>query len=182
MPVVLREAEILAPGEGTVVRLPGVTIVFKALSGLGVCDFLVGEFTAEPGFTGPRPHLHRVHEELLSVLDGEVDVFLEDQTLRLHAGAFITIPPGVMHDVRNPGDQRARWLGIMAPGGLEHYFYEVHDLAVSGQLTDARRREVRLRYDTEEPDAIPAGHWAAPPRRCGIKPLVCEGTTGPSSD
>jgi hypothetical protein len=23
-------------------------------------------------------------------------------------------------------------------------------------------RELRLRYDTEEPDAIPRGHWAVP--------------------
>src|SRR5918995_3864103 len=153
MTVQLREAEILAPGEGTIVPLPGATMVFKALSGLGVSDFLVGEFTAEPGFGGPRPHLHRVHEELFYILEGEFDFFLEDQTFRLGAGAFITVPTGVLHDFHNPGDCPARWLGIVAPGGLERYFDEVHDLAVSGQLTDAKVRQLRLRYDTEEPDA-----------------------------
>ncbi len=66
-----------------------------------------------------------------------------------------------MHDFRNPGDGPARWLGIIAPRGLERYFSEVHDLAVAGELTDARMRELRLRYDTEEPDTIPAGHWSA---------------------
>ena len=94
MTVVLREAEVLAPGEGTIVPLPGATMVFKALSGLGVGDFLVGEFTAEAGFDGPRPHLHRVHVELFYVLDGEFDFFLEDQTVRVGAGTFITVPPG----------------------------------------------------------------------------------------
>jgi mannose-6-phosphate isomerase-like protein (cupin superfamily) len=162
MTVVLREVEVLAPGEGTIVPLPGATMVFKALSGLGVGDFLVGEFTAEAGFAGPRPHLHRVHVELFYVLDGEFDFFLEDQTVRVGAGTFITVPPGVIHDFRNPGDRPARWLGIAAPGGLEQYFQEVHDLAVAGQLTEARMRELRLRYDTEEPDAIPRGHWAVP--------------------
>ncbi len=78
MTVVLREAEILAPGEGTSVSAPGATIVFKARSGLGVCDFLVAEFTAEAGFAGPRPHLHRVHQELFYVLDGVFDFFVED--------------------------------------------------------------------------------------------------------
>ena len=162
MTVVLRKTEILAPGEGTSVSAPGATMVFKALSGLGVSNFLVAEFTAEPGFAGPRPHVHRVHEELFYVLDGEFDFFVEDQTVRVGAGAFVTVLPGVMHDFRNPGDRPARWLGIVAPGGLERYFHEVHDLAVAGQLTDARMRELRRRYDTEEPDAIPAGHWAAP--------------------
>ena len=163
MTVQLCEAEILAPGDGTIVPLPGATMVFKALSGLGVSDFLVAEFTAETGFAGPRPHVHRVHEELFYVLDGEFDFFLEDQTVRVGVGAFVAVPPGVIHDFRNAGVGPARWLGIVAPGGLERYFTEVYDLAVAGQLTDARRRELRLRYDTEEPDVTPAGHWAAPP-------------------
>jgi mannose-6-phosphate isomerase-like protein (cupin superfamily) len=162
MTVVWRETEILAPGEGTSVSVPGATIVFKAPSGLGVSNFLVAEFTADPGFPGPRPHLHRVHEEVFYVLEGVFDVFLDDQTVRLGAGALVTVPPGVLHDFRNPGDRPARWLGIIAPGGLERYFQEIHDLAVAGELTDARRRELRLRYDTEEPDTIPAGHWSAP--------------------
>ncbi len=163
MSIALREAEILAPGEGHVVSLPGATLVVKARSGLGVCDFLVAEFTAQPGFAGPGPHVHRGHEELFSILEGEFDFFLEDQTVRLGAGAFVTVPPGVLHDFRNPGERPARWLGIVAPGGLEHYFEEVHELAESGRLTEARLRALRLRYDTEEPEAIPAGHWAAQP-------------------
>src|SRR5215211_1698467 len=112
MTVRLREAEILAPGDGTIVPLLGATMIFKALSGLGVSDFLVAEFTAEPGFTGPRPHLHRVHEELFYVLEGAFDFFLEDQTVRVGAGAFVAVRPGVMHDFRNVGAGPARWLGI----------------------------------------------------------------------
>jgi oxalate decarboxylase/phosphoglucose isomerase-like protein (cupin superfamily) len=55
--------------------------------------------------------------------------------VRAGPGALVTVPPGVMHDFRNPGDRPARWLGIAAPGGLEQYFQEVHDLAVAGHLT-----------------------------------------------
>jgi uncharacterized cupin superfamily protein len=161
MAVALREASILEPGEGTVLPVPGATMVFKALSGVGVSNFLVGEFTAEPGFAGPRPHVHHVHEELFYVVEGEFDFFLEDQTVRVGAGSFIAVPPGTMHDFRNPGERAARWLGIVAPGGLERYFQEVHDLAAAGQLSEERIRELRLRYDTEEPETIPAGHWTA---------------------
>ena len=89
MAVALREASILEPGEGTTVPLPEATMVFKALSGVGVSNFLVGEFTAEPGCAGPRPHVHHVHEELFYVVEGEFDFFLEGQTVRAGAG----IPP-----------------------------------------------------------------------------------------
>lgn len=47
------------------VPLPGAAMVFKALSGSPAGDFMVGEFTAEKGFTGPRPHVHHTHEEIL---------------------------------------------------------------------------------------------------------------------
>ena len=157
----LRDAEILGPGEGTIVPLPGATMVFKALSGLGSCDFVVGEFTADPGFAGPRPHVHGTHEELFYVLEGEFDFFLEDRTVRLGPGSFIAVPPGVMHDFRNPGDRPARWLGIVAPGGLERYFAEVRELAAAGQLTEDAMRDLRRRYDTDEPDHAPQGHWSA---------------------
>src|SRR4051812_10606363 len=77
------------------------------------------------------------------------------------AGSFVTVPPGTMHDFRNPGTRPARWLGIATPGGLERYFQEVHYLDVLGALTEESVRELRLRFDTEEPVTIPAGHWSA---------------------
>ena len=49
MTVAFREAEILASGDGTIIPLPGATIVVKARSGLGVSAFLVAKFTPEPG-------------------------------------------------------------------------------------------------------------------------------------
>ena len=64
MAVALREASILEPGEGTIIPVPGATMVFKALSSVGVSNFLVGEFTAEPGFAGPRPHVHEAWQEI----------------------------------------------------------------------------------------------------------------------
>ncbi len=114
----MMEGQVLGPGEGTRIPLPGATMVFKALSGRAAGDYCVGKFTAEAGFAGPRPHVHQRHEELFYVLDGEFDFFLGDRSVRLGRGAFIQVPPGVVHDFRNPGVRPARWLGIASPGGL----------------------------------------------------------------
>jgi mannose-6-phosphate isomerase-like protein (cupin superfamily) len=164
MSVTIGQLDVLGPGEGKRVDLPGASLVFKALSGVGSCDFLVVEFTAEPGFPGPRPHRHGTHEEMFYVLEGEFDFFLEDHTARLGPGAFVLVPPGVLHDFRNPGERPARWLGIAAPGGLERYLEEARELAAAGRLTERALRELRLRYDTHEPNEIPAGHWDGPAR------------------
>lgn len=157
----MNEGQVLRPGEGKVIPLPGATMVFKALSGRAAGDYIVGEFTAETGFTGPRPHVHHKHEELFYVLDGEFDFFLGNRSVRLGPGSFIRVPPGVVHDFRNPGALPARWLGIASPGGLDRYFEEAMALVAAGKLSEATLRELRLRYDTEEPDQIPSGHWAA---------------------
>jgi mannose-6-phosphate isomerase-like protein (cupin superfamily) len=157
----MSEGQVLGPGEGKVIPLPGATMVFKALSGRAAGDYIVGEFTAEAGFAGPRPHVHRKHEELFYVLDGEFDFFVDDHSVRLGPGSFIHVPPGVLHDFRNPGGLPARWLGIASPGGLDRYFEEVMALAVAGKLSEEALRELRLRYDTEELDRIPSGHWSA---------------------
>jgi mannose-6-phosphate isomerase-like protein (cupin superfamily) len=155
-----RVGQVLAPGEGTVVPLPGATMVWKAHSGRPGGDSVVGEFTATPGFAGPRPHVHRRHEELFYVLEGSFDFFVGDHALRLGPGAFVNVPPGVVHDFRNPTDGPARWLGIATPGGLDRYFAEVQALAVAGRLTPEALRELRLKYDTDELEAAPRGHWA----------------------
>ena len=156
----MSDGEILGPGEGKVIPLPGARMVFKATSGRSSGDYIVGEFTADPGFAGPRPHVHRTHEELFYVLEGEFDFFLGDRVERLGPGAFVNVPPGVVHDFRNPGTAPARWLGIASPGGLDHYFEEVMRLATEGTLTEAALRELRGRYDTDELDHVPSGHWS----------------------
>jgi mannose-6-phosphate isomerase-like protein (cupin superfamily) len=156
----MSEGQVLLPGQGKIIPLPGATMVFKAFSGRESGDYIVGEFTADPGFAGPRPHVHRTHEELFYVLEGEFDFFLGDRAVRLGPGSFVNVPPGVVHDFRNPGVQRARWLGVACPGGLDRYFEEVLTLVAEGRFSEAALRELRLKYDTDELDHVPPGHWS----------------------
>ena len=151
---------VLKPGEGHVVPLPGATMVFKAGSGRRPGDYVVGEFTAEPGFSGPRPHVHRTHEELFYVLEGEFDFYVGDHVERLGPGSFVSVPPGTVHDFRNPSGATARFLGIVAPDGFDRYFEEVKTLAASGKLDEEALRELRIKYDTDELDHVPSGHWS----------------------
>jgi mannose-6-phosphate isomerase-like protein (cupin superfamily) len=156
----MAEGKVLLPGEGKIVRLPGATMVFKAGSGRDSGNYVVGEFTADPGFSGPRPHVHRIHEELFYVLEGEFDFYVGDHVERLGPGSFVNVPPGTIHDFRNPGAVPARWLGIVAPSGFDRHFEEVRALASEGKLNEETLRELRVKYDTDELDHTPEGHWS----------------------
>lgn len=153
--------QILDPGAGKTIRLAGVTAAFKVVSDRNPGDFVVLEVTADPNFAGPGPHVHHTFEELFYVLEGEFDFFVGNKVQRVVAGSFINVPPGVMHDYRNPGTDPARFLGIASPAGLDRYFEDLRDLIASGNLSNAAElRRVRLRHDTVEPENAPPGHWA----------------------
>jgi uncharacterized cupin superfamily protein len=154
------DGQVLHSGEGKVIALPGITAVFKALSDRAAGDHIVVELTAEPGVANHRAHLHRTHEELFYILDGEFDFLVGDRVARLGAGSFVNVPPGVLHDFRNPGQVPARFLAVASPGGLDRYFDEILELVRSGTFNDTTMRELRLRYDTEEPDQLPPDHWS----------------------
>jgi len=153
--------QILGPGAGKAIKLPGVTAVFKVVNDRKPGDFVVLEVTADPSFAGPGPHVHDTYEELFYVLDGEFDFFLDSEVRRVGPGSFVNVPPGVMHDYRNHGTGPARFLGIACPAGLDRYFEEIRDLIGAGNLADVEElRRLRLRYNTVEPEDAPPGHWA----------------------
>ena len=110
---------------------------------------------------GATPLTSQYHEELFYVLDGEFGFFVDGEVRRVGPGSFVNVPPGVMHDFRNPGTGPARWLGIASPAGLDRYFEEILALVAAGNLSEEELRRLRLRYDTEEPENTPPGHWAA---------------------
>lgn len=68
------------------------------------------------GKQGARPHTHRVHTDVFYVLEGELELRLGDETVRVPAGSCVTAPPSLVHGFRNPGTTEARYLNLHAPG------------------------------------------------------------------
>jgi len=74
------------------------------------------EATLEPGEIGARAHTHRVHADVFYVLEGELELRLGDETVRVPAGSCVGAPPALVHGFRNPGEVPARYLNLHAPG------------------------------------------------------------------
>jgi mannose-6-phosphate isomerase-like protein (cupin superfamily) len=79
-------------------------------------ELVLSEFRYPPGREGPERHIHRHHADGFYVLEGRLGITLEEEELVLDPGAFVLIPPDVIHTFGNPGDEPGRYLNFHAPG------------------------------------------------------------------
>ena len=86
--------------------------------------YSIHDNTIPPGSPGPRPHIHRNHEEAFYILEGELTVRVGARTITAPAGSFVMVPRGVVHQPSNAGTQPTRVLLIFSPAGMDHFFEE----------------------------------------------------------
>ena len=80
---------------------PGVVTRMKASAVNGATQLCLFEQWCEPGLGAPT-HLHAV-EEVLHVLDGSADVWIEDKHATLTSGQLVIVPAGRKHGFANSG-------------------------------------------------------------------------------
>ncbi len=105
---------------------------FRQQGGLGV-KFVVTPNTGSrmigvtAGFHEPgqsfAPHTHPISEEVLIVLRGKGQIFLEDRWLDVSEGDVVYAPEGVLHGTRNPAENTEPFItiGCAAPPQLDLY-------------------------------------------------------------
>jgi mannose-6-phosphate isomerase-like protein (cupin superfamily) len=117
----------------------------QALVKIGREELALVEFTLEPGFEGPKPHVHKRHVDSFFVLEGEVEFRVGDETVTLGPRGCVAAPPGVLHSFGHPGRNGARLVNVHAPScGFDEYL-RVMDKA-EDELDDA----THARYDVYE--------------------------------
>jgi mannose-6-phosphate isomerase-like protein (cupin superfamily) len=78
------------------------------------------EGTMWPGGDGGL-HVHLREDETMHLLEGELDVTIGEQALRLRPGESYFAPRGVPHRLRNRGNVAARSLVIHTPAGFDEF-------------------------------------------------------------
>jgi quercetin dioxygenase-like cupin family protein len=71
----------------------------------------------EPGKEVPW-HCHEATEQVMFILDGEVEVTIEDETQTLGAGDVVVVNRGLHHSLRSPGG--VTFMEALAPVPLDH--------------------------------------------------------------
>lgn len=84
-----------------------------------------------PAGTGAPPHTHP-GEETLYVLDGEISVHIGDDVVAAKPGAVFSFPAGTREYFEAVTD--ATVLTIYTPGGIDKFFVEVGEPALSRTL------------------------------------------------
>jgi quercetin dioxygenase-like cupin family protein len=102
-------------------------------------------FDLQPGFEGPKAHVHRRHVDSFYVVDGEPTFRVGDATVQGEPGMFVAAPPGTVHSFSNRGPDRAHVVNVHAPScDFGEYLHAMDD--APGELDEA----THARYDVYE--------------------------------
>jgi quercetin dioxygenase-like cupin family protein len=113
----------LPPDEGNAMINPlGGRMAIKLRDGDTAGAYSVYDNIIPAGSPGPRPHLHRRHEEAFFVVEGELTVRVGARTITAPPGSFVLIPRGTVHQPSNRTAQPTRVLLIFSPAGMDTFF------------------------------------------------------------
>ena len=106
----------------------------------------------KPG-EGPPDHVHFSQEEMFFIVEGTYELTVGDQTSTVGPGTVVFIPRNVVHRFKNVGDTTACMLDWTLPGGQDHYFKAISELAASDGFTGEKVMEISKKFDTNFPAA-----------------------------
>jgi len=106
----------------------------------------------KPG-EGPPDHVHFSQEELFFIVEGIYELTLGGRTWRVGPCTLVFIPRNVVHRFKNVGDTTACMLDWSLPGGQDHYFKAVSELAAGDGFTGEKVMEISKEFDTNFPAA-----------------------------
>lgn len=129
----------LPAGSGRAYALMGSTLTFKDEPGDNDGALLAFEHRCPPGL-GVGPHTERNHEAFY-VLEGTLEVEADGEHYRLDAGDFLSIRPGVLHSLHNPGPDEMRVLTLVAPGSQHVRFFSTLGMPVDDSAKPPRPDE-----------------------------------------
>jgi len=147
-----------SPRQATIVRLEQAQAITPF--GLDMKVLLTTEATGgaisvlmawhKPG-EGPPDHVHFNQEEMFFVLEGTYELTVDGQTTTAGAGTIVFIPRNVVHRFKNVGDTTARLLDWSLPGGQEHYFKAIADLAAGDGFIGEKVMAISKKFATNFP-------------------------------
>jgi mannose-6-phosphate isomerase-like protein (cupin superfamily) len=120
----LSDAIVSATGEGERLVSGNRTALLKAVLE-GMC---FAEFELDGRFAGPGLHHHEAEVDAFYVLEGELEITVEEITTVAGPGTLAAVPAGIRHTFAHAGEGRARFLNLHAPdGGFAEFLRRVSD-------------------------------------------------------
>jgi mannose-6-phosphate isomerase-like protein (cupin superfamily) len=121
-------AKIVGPDEGERVDLGGLGVRFMIDAAEAGGGFSLVEHPIAPRTLAAPLHRHKNEDEYSYVLEGRMGAQLGEEVVEAGPGELVFKPRNQWHAFWNPGDEPARVLEIISPGGFERYFAEIAPL------------------------------------------------------
>ena len=129
-------AQVIGPADGKQVALGAIGARFMIDGETSGGGFSLVEHPMSPRALGAPLHRHTYEDEYSFVLEGRVGAQLGDEVVHGTPGDLIVKPRGQWHAFWNAGDEPARLLEIISPGGFERYFERAAGLFGAGGPPD----------------------------------------------
>ncbi len=125
--IIEMEPKIVKNNAGQKLNVMGDNQVIKLSSSDTNGQFTLIEQNNDPGM-GIPPHVHENEDEVFHVLTGKVQMIIGKESTTLSAGDMIFCPKGIPHSWKVVGEEKAKAMLSIFPGGLEGMFKELSEL------------------------------------------------------
>lgn len=96
----------------------------------------------------PLVHTHPHAIETYEILEGEMEFFVKDRWIPAKKGDKLTVPKGIAHAFRNPGDKEVLVYNTHQPAlQMEAYFEDV--VKVLDKVTEGRTKDFKMNLHTK---------------------------------
>lgn len=137
---------VIPPESGKVLKFLGVT--HKLTPQQTGSGYYLFEFAFDPE-SGSRLHVHSYEDEVVYVIEGAIEIRLDNQTLQAVTGGVAHLPKKIPHALYNPLKTTSRYVGIAIPGGMENFFDELAAAQEAGFLDYTTHKKISLQYGIE---------------------------------
>nr|WP_299339738.1 cupin domain-containing protein [Allomuricauda sp.] len=105
------------------------------------------EDTLKPGFYLARHH-HKIMTEIFYILEGEVELIFDDETVTVKPGDTITVPPNVWHAASC--QQGGKMLTIFKNGQFDLYLEKLSKLTDADFADEKLMKSISAEFDIYE--------------------------------
>ena len=113
-----RKPIIVPADQGRAYEMGRMRAVFKADRDETAGRYSISEWWLEPRTRGPGAHVHD-DDHVYYVIEGSLNLAIDEQWSVLDQGGYALIPGGTPHDFANEGTERVGFITLNTPGGFE---------------------------------------------------------------
>ena len=140
----------MQPQEGATFNIGMHRVTEKLTSEQSGGDYYVVQQVSPPGSFVP-PHVHSLEDEVVFIIEGDFDVFLDGKTTRAGPGAILNFARGTYHGFKNVGDTPGKTSWVITPGTSFQAFFRELATIPPGPPDFARLDALHAKYGMTMP-------------------------------